>query len=100
MVGVAPHLRRQVKGHRQAGLPLLEQIAVALVRLLSSAKAGVLAHGPEPAAVHGGLDAAGKRVLTREVERFVVVEVSGVRRGVQAFDLSPRGRLEAFLALG
>ena len=40
-----------------------EQIFVAAVGLLRVAHAGVLAHGPQTAAIHGGLDAAGVGVL-------------------------------------
>ena len=43
--------------------PLREQIAVALVRFDGAAEAGVLAHGPEAPAIHGGIDATGEREL-------------------------------------
>src|SRR5690606_21257637 len=54
------------EGHAQAGLPALEQVVVARVALLGAAEARVLAHGPEAAAVHGGLHAAGEGVLPGE----------------------------------
>jgi hypothetical protein len=44
---------------RSAAGAVREQVVVAAVGLLGGAHAGVLAHGPEAAAVHGGLDAAG-----------------------------------------
>ena len=68
VVGVVAHLRRQVEGHREAGLALLQQVAVALVGLLGGAEAGVLAHGPEAAAVHGRLHAAGEGMHARVAE--------------------------------
>src|SRR5579859_330408 len=59
MIRVQSDLRRQIEGHRQPGGSVREQILVALVRLLGIAHAGVLTHGPQAAAVHGGLHAAG-----------------------------------------
>ncbi len=40
--------------------PCASKIAVALVRFSAAGEPGVLAHGPEAAAVHGQLDAAGR----------------------------------------
>ncbi len=62
-VGVHADLRRQIERHRKAGGPVRQQIFVAFVRLFRVPHAGVLAHGPESAAIHGGLDAAGERIL-------------------------------------
>src|SRR5262249_48415564 len=58
VVGIHADLRRQVESHRQLHLPLVEQIAIALVGLGCGAEACVLAHGPKPAAVHRRVDAA------------------------------------------
>ena len=102
MVGVIAHLRRQVEGDREARLPLLEEIAVAPVRLRRRAEAGVLAHGPEPAAVHRGLDAARVRELARESDAVEVVlgprllgSVDALERGAVGSCEEPRpvGRL-------
>ena len=54
VVGVVAELRRQVEGDREAGLPVAEQGAEPLVRLLRGAEAGVLPHRPRAAAVHVG----------------------------------------------
>ncbi len=51
VVAVVPHQRREVEGHREAGLPAREQELVALVGVLGRAEAGELPHGPELAAV-------------------------------------------------
>ena len=67
-VRVVAHLGRQVEGHRQAGLALLEQVAEAPVGLLGGGEAGVLAHRPEAAAVHRRLDAPGERELAGPAE--------------------------------
>ena len=80
-VRVVAHLGRQVERDRQAGLALLEEVAEAAVRLLGRGEARVLAHRPEPRAVHRGLDAAGERRLARQPE-------VAVRRRSRA----PRGR--------
>ena len=60
VVGVATQLGRQVEGHREAGRAVLDQVAVALVGVLRRGEARVLAHRPEPVAVHPLVDAAGE----------------------------------------
>ena len=67
-VGVEAHLRRQVERDRQAGLALIEEVAEPAIRLGRRGEAGVLAHRPQPAAVHRRLDAASERVLAGEPE--------------------------------
>src|SRR5260370_15772250 len=58
MVGVHANLRGEIEGYGKAGLALAQEIAIALVGFEGGAEAGVLAHGPEAAAVHPGADAA------------------------------------------
>ena len=58
MVGVEAHLRRQVEGGRQPGLPVLQQVAEPPVRVVGGSHAGVLAHRPQPAPVHRRVGAA------------------------------------------
>ena len=58
MVGIESDLRGQVKGDGETGSAVGQQILVALVGFLGVAHAGILPHGPEAAAVHGGLHAA------------------------------------------
>ena len=76
--GVVAHLRRQVEGDRQPGLAVGEQVPEALVGLGGGREAGVLAHRPEAAAVHRGLDAAGERELAGPPEVAVLVEAGDV----------------------
>ena len=59
VVGVVAHQRRQIERGGEAGLALCEQIAKALVGVFGGAEAGELAHGPEAAAIHRGVNAAG-----------------------------------------
>ena len=107
VVGVEPHLGRQVEGGREAGLALGEQELEALVGRLGRAEAGVLADRPVAAAVHRRLDAARERVLAGEAEVALVVEVlrraracrcgpSRARRGSR----SPRGARRTSRARG
>ena len=63
VVGVVADLGRQVERHREPARAGRQQGVVPLVRRLSRREAGVLAHGPEPLAVHLGVDAAGVREL-------------------------------------
>ena len=65
VVGVVAHQRRHVERRREAGLPVVEQVAEARVRLLRRPEAGELAHRPEPAAVHRRVDAARERDTRR-----------------------------------
>ena len=60
VVGVVTHLRRQIEGDAQAVDPLRQQVSIALVGLGCRRKPGVLPHGPQPAAIHRRLDAAGE----------------------------------------
>jgi hypothetical protein len=61
VVGVVPHLRRQIERTGQAGLTGIEQELEALVGRLGVTEARVLAHRPEPTGVHRRVDAAGVR---------------------------------------
>ena len=69
IVRVVAELRRQVEGDREPRLPAVEQVAVALVRLLGRREAGVLADRPRPAAVHVAVRAARERDTRRALER-------------------------------
>ena len=73
LIGVEADLRRQIERHRQSGGSVREQIFVALVRFLGVAHAGVLAHGPEAAAIHGGLHAAREGKFAGVADVAVVV---------------------------
>ena len=68
VVGVEPELGRQVERDREPRLAPVEQVAVALVRLLGRGEAGVLPDRPRPAAVHVGVDAARERRRARRLE--------------------------------
>ena len=93
MVRVVAHQRRHVERRRETRLAVLEQIAEALVRLRRGAEARELAHRPELAAVHRGIDTARERMHTRIAEVAVVVDLDRVRRR-QRLVLEPRDRRE------
>src|SRR5262249_43955060 len=76
------------EGHREAGRPVLGQVAVALIRLLGGRVAGVLAHRPEPVAVHPRVDAAGEGVRAGFAEPLLQSGLH-VLLGVEALDLDP-----------
>ena len=99
-VGVVAHLGRQVEGHREAGLALLEQVAEALVGVGRGREAGVLAHRPEAAAIHRRLDAAGEGELAGPPEVALLVQVGDVGRGVEVADLDLARGPEVRPALG
>src|SRR4029077_18261742 len=77
-------------------LPLPEQVAVPLVGVLGRAEPGVLAHGPQPLAVHRPVRPSGERRLPGTAERRggpVRRLVPGLDRdaGVGAAHLLPPG---------
>ena len=90
VVGVVAHLGREVEGARQAGLAGAEEEVEALVGRLGRAEAGVLAHRPQPAAVHGRVDAAGVGRPPRRTELAVRVPAVQVLGRVERADLDAR----------
>ena len=86
VVGIEPVLGGQIEGDIDARHAALEHVAEPAVRLLGGAEAGVLPHGPEPAPVHGGIDAARERILARlaEIARGIEAEARQVCRRVEA----------------
>src|SRR5207302_5208201 len=68
-----------VEGGREARLAVVEEVAEALVRLLSGAEAGELPHRPEPAAVHRRVNPAREREDARVAEVAVVIDPDGLR---------------------
>ena len=97
VVGVVAHQRRHVERRAQAGLPVVEQVAEALVGLLGGPEAGELAHRPQPAAVHARVHAARERRLAREPDPLL--ERADVLRRVERSDRLTRERRERRLAL-
>ena len=79
VVGVVADLRGQIEGHRESRGSVGEEEFVAAIGLFCVAHAGVLAHGPEASAIHGGLDAAREGVFAGIAEVAVGVEADGVR---------------------
>ena len=88
IVGIEPELGREVERHRQPRRSVLEQVVVALVRLLRARVPRVLPHRPQLLAVHLAVDAAGERILAG------LAEALGQRLGkvvlvVALLDLDP-----------
>ena len=100
MVGVIPHQRRQIKGHRQTCLCLFQEILESLIRLFGGAIASKHPHGPDPAAIHRGIDAAGERIQARETEILDIVEIAEIARRVKPSHRMPRDRVELLRSLG
>ena len=97
VVGIEAELGRQVEGDAQAGLALVEEIAIAGVGFPGGAEAGVLAHGPEPAAVHRRVDAAGEGETRPAGPRSAAGSKSAeVLGGVEILVVRDRPRLLGF----
>src|SRR5580765_1962379 len=58
MIGVISHQSREIEGYGEPAAAVLEQIFVALVGFLGRRKTREHAHGPEFAAIPGGVNAA------------------------------------------
>ena len=84
VVAVVTPVRRQVKGHRHALPASGQRLAVESVGFFGGRETRVLADGPRPHRVHGGLRAAQKRLEARQ--GVGVRQVGGVGRRVQRLD--------------
>jgi hypothetical protein len=92
-VGVVAHQGRKIEGGGEAGLPLLVEVLEALVGLGSRAEAGEHPHGPEPAAIHGGLHAPGEGVFARQAELAAMVHHPVERRHqIRDLQIAPGGQ--------
>ncbi len=91
MVGIEADLRGQVEGNRKSGGAVGQQIFVAFVGFLGVAHAGVLAHGPEAAAVHGGLHAASEGIFAGIADVAFLVSAVQIGGCVQRADWNVRG---------
>ncbi len=100
MIGVQADLRGKIESDGEAGLAFAEEIAIALVGFGGGAEAGVLAHGPEAAAVHGGIDAAGVGEFAGIAESNFGVPTGEIFFGVETIDGQAGEGGEFFLALG
>jgi hypothetical protein len=87
VVAVVAHLRRQVEGTAQPGLAGRQQELEPLVRGLCRAEARVLAHRPQPAAIHGRVHAAGVRRRARRAELRRRIPSGQIVRPVQGLHL-------------
>src|SRR5206468_150982 len=83
-VRVEADLRREVERDGEPRLPALEEVAVALVRLLGRLEPRVLAHGPELVAVHRRVNAARERELPGLADRGVVMREEVLRHVLRA----------------
>ena len=93
VIGIQADLGGQVEGDRKSGGAVGEQVFVAFVGFLGVAHAGVLAHGPKTASVHGGLDAAGVGIIARVSDVAVLVAGVEILRSVERPDRNVGGGL-------
>ena len=100
VIGIHADLGRKIEGDGEASLTFAEEIAITLVGFDCGAKAGVLAHGPEAAAVHGGIDAASEGEFAGITENGFGIPVGEVFFGIEAIDGNAGGRGEFLFALG
>src|SRR5664279_1153684 len=98
-VGIEAHLRGEIEGDREPGLSGGEQRAEARVRLARGAEARVLAHGPQPPAIHRGLHATRERKASRIVQVARVVDRS-IFRTVERFEWNAGGCGASIVARG
>ncbi len=100
MVGVHADLRGEIEGYGEAGLAFAEEIAIALVGFDGGAEAGVLAHGPEAAAVHRWIDAAGVGEFAGVADGRFWIRGGEIVLRVEAIDGEAGERGEVLFAFG
>src|SRR5262249_16764766 len=74
-IGIHADLCWEVEGNGKAGLALAEEVAVPRIGLNGGPETGILTHGPEPAAIHRGIDAPGVGVLAWKADRTIGLRV-------------------------
>src|SRR4030067_605261 len=100
VIRIVSHEGGKVERHREAGLPLAEQVMVPGVGVLRRPEPGELAHGPEAPPVHRGLDSAGVRVFSGEPHVVQEFEVQDVQWRVEGRDLLVGDRGKTLTPLG
>ena len=96
VIGVVAHQRGHVKGHRQSGLPLLQQVVKTTVTIFWRPEAGELPHGPQAPPIHGGMDAARERILAGQTQVAGGIERGQIVGSIHARDLQVRQRRESW----
>ena len=86
MIGIQPNLRRQIERHGKPRLAFAKQIAVPLVGFSGAGEARVLAHGPEAAAIHGGINAARVGKFAGVAQRFFRAPRAQIFRGIKSLE--------------
>ena len=95
MIRVVADLRRQVECDAQTAYTMRQQIAITRIRLGRRPEAGVLAHRPQPPAIHRRLGAAGVGEFTGEADVLSGINPCDVRR----MDVRPRQVRRAHAAI-
>jgi len=85
MVGVHANLGGKIEGDGKTFDSLGEKVAIAFVGFGSAAESGVLAGGPQAAAIHGGIDAASEREFAGIAEIALRIEAGQIFLGYHGF---------------
>jgi len=89
IVGVKPHLCRQIEGDVQRVLAMVDQEAEALIGCPRGCKPRVLAHRPGAVAVHVAVNTPREGILARLTDQFLVVDIGDILRPVDRLHLDP-----------
>lgn len=73
-------LGRKVKCAGQAGTAVFNQVTITLVGFFSGSETCIHTHGPETAAVHSRLYAAGVRIFARDAEVSFIIKTFDIKR--------------------
>ncbi len=99
-VAVVAHQCRQVERNRESAAALREQVLVTGVGLFRRAETGELAHGPQAAALTGGMDGTGIGIFSRQAQVSEIVEIRQIERGVETVHFVGGGGDEFLLPFG
>ena len=96
MIGVVTHQRRKIERRGQTGLSVLEQELESRVGVARAAEAGELTHGPQFAAIPGGVNAARVRIRPRHTQslRALRIDVDTLSSGMPSNSTSMSARLD------
>ena len=94
VIRIQPDLRGKIERYGKPRLSLRKQITVTRIGFTRRPKTGVLAHGPEAAAIKRRVDAARVGVFTRITRLIVIVPIGEILRRVEALELKAGARGE------
>ena len=93
VIGIVAVQGRQIKGHAQPGLPVIQQKAEPFVGFLGQPKAGKHPHRPQPGTIAAGMNPPQVRKLPRQAHIPPVIGIRQILRRINRLHRQLRQRL-------